>query len=597
MDIKNDKLNVESAFKNFFYFVPDYQREYVWEEKNINQLLEDIYEEFQANQESEYFIGSIVVCKKEDKKLEVIDGQQRLTTLFLILCAFKKLLKNNVDALDILKQELFEKTLKGSKITGSYKLVLQYEDTAGLLAKISEENNLDGDFKGSARKIVDAYQYILRYLESNFKKEEDLMTFLSYISNKVTLIQIETPSISDALKIFETINERGVGLNPMDLLKNLIFRQVPKIQFDKLKIEWKKIIELLDKNHEKHLRFLRYFIMANYNVRNKRGEEIIREDEIYDWITQEENIKQCDYEKNPFDFVQKIQEDVDAYVKFSKGLDKNGDVNVYLDNIKNLSGSFSQHLILLLSAKDIEKGLFTHLVKQLETLIFYYILTKTPTKELERKFSKWAKEVREISRLKEQKEKLNEFIVRTLIPEISTKNRAFEISFKEFNYKTLQQYRLKYILAKFAKYIDISDKGMNEPDSLDNYLSKKSKIEIEHILPNNPEDELKDDFEKVNGKDSYNVYKLKLGNLTLLDKPRNIAAGRDYFEKKKNIYKTSTILLTKSIVLIENVGKNTSVNRINQQLKSWDKWGSKEIDERQEMLFALSKRIWVVEKE
>jgi len=346
MDIKNDKLNVESAFKNYFYVVPDYQREYIWEEKNVHQLLEDILEEFGENLESEYFIGSIVVCKQKDGLMEVIDGQQRLTTLFLILCAFKKLLKNNSEVIEVLKPKLFEKRFLGSKIVSSYKLILQYEEGTDLISKIAEENFTNESLKGSSKKIIEAYEYILQYLESNFKKEEELVIFLSYISNKVNLIQIETPNISDALKIFETINARGVGLNPMDLLKNLIFRQIPKNDFDTLKNEWKQIIYLLDKNDQKHLRFLRYFIMANYNVKNKKneeviGEDIIREDKIYEWITKDENKNQCNYEKEPKEFVKLIHTNAIAYVNFSKGSDKDGEHNIYLDNIKKLSGSFT----------------------------------------------------------------------------------------------------------------------------------------------------------------------------------------------------------------------------------------------------------------
>ncbi len=99
--IDNKNLNVSGVFKNF-YLVPDYQREYVWEEKHVTQLLEDICEEFSNDRKSEYFIGSIVVCENDDKRYEVIDGQQRLTTLFVALSALKNHLKTcNEDISDI----------------------------------------------------------------------------------------------------------------------------------------------------------------------------------------------------------------------------------------------------------------------------------------------------------------------------------------------------------------------------------------------------------------------------------------------------------------------------------------------------------------
>lgn len=98
-----------------------------------------------------------------------------------------------------------------------------------------------------------------------------LKKYWGYLANNVVFIQIST-DVSSALKIFETINERGVGLNPMDLLKNLLFTQVKQTQFSQLKDEWKKITKPLEKGKEKPLRFLRYFLMANYAIKNERGE-------------------------------------------------------------------------------------------------------------------------------------------------------------------------------------------------------------------------------------------------------------------------------------------------------------------------------------
>ena len=85
-------LTVEKTFKEF-YIVPDYQREYVWEaEKHVIQLLNDMYDAYSANKDKEYFIGTTVVFNNNGQ-LELIDGQQRTTTLFLMLCAFRNIYK------------------------------------------------------------------------------------------------------------------------------------------------------------------------------------------------------------------------------------------------------------------------------------------------------------------------------------------------------------------------------------------------------------------------------------------------------------------------------------------------------------------------
>ena len=84
-------LPVRTAFRECFYIVPDYQREYVWTEKEVEQLLQDIDEEFDVGDRREYFIGTVLVSPTQQKNhFEVIDGQQRLTTFFLLLCALRQ---------------------------------------------------------------------------------------------------------------------------------------------------------------------------------------------------------------------------------------------------------------------------------------------------------------------------------------------------------------------------------------------------------------------------------------------------------------------------------------------------------------------------
>lgn len=90
--IENHKYSIEEAFRECFYIIPDYQREYVWTDKEVHQLLEDINEQIGTGNAREYFIGMILVSPTlERNHYEVIDGQQRLTTFFLLLCALKQM--------------------------------------------------------------------------------------------------------------------------------------------------------------------------------------------------------------------------------------------------------------------------------------------------------------------------------------------------------------------------------------------------------------------------------------------------------------------------------------------------------------------------
>ena len=112
---------------------------------------------------------------------------------------------------------------------------------------------------GSLERLVNAYNTIYQYLKDNYDTPEKLKKYWGYLASNVVFIQITT-EIGAALKIFETINERGLGLDSMDLLKNSLFTQVKPEEFTKLKNEWKKITAPLERDKEKPLRFLRYFL-------------------------------------------------------------------------------------------------------------------------------------------------------------------------------------------------------------------------------------------------------------------------------------------------------------------------------------------------
>ncbi len=135
-------------------------------------------------------------------------------------------------------------------------------------------------------------------------------------------------------------------------------------------------------------------------------------------------------------------------------------------------------------------------------------------------------------------------------------------------------------------------KGVKTPGAIDDFTV----LDIEHILPNNPSADLRKDFTNMNPGADYDEYKNRLGNLTLLEKPINIVVGNDFFLKKRDEYKKSKYYLTSSISGLTVVGSDTSINRINQMLKTFNDWTAKSIDDRQEMLFYLAKDIWKIEK-
>ena len=175
--IENHKYSIEEAFRECFYIVPDYQREYVWTDKEVHQLLEDIGEQIDAGTTREYFIGTVLVSPTDQKShYEVIDGQQRLTTFFLLLCALKHLFQGEP------QRQMISGLISTSYVDGdgevrtNLKLEPRYESAGEVMAKLVE---LDAEPMavragiqaagiasfGSLENLVSAYSTLYRYLK------------------------------------------------------------------------------------------------------------------------------------------------------------------------------------------------------------------------------------------------------------------------------------------------------------------------------------------------------------------------------------------------------------------------------------------------
>ena len=224
--IDSQDVSLNELFYDF-YVVPSYQREYVWETEEVERLLQDINTDYSSNEpeaDSEYFIGSIVVCTTQDSTFELIDGQQRMTTTFIVLCAIRDYL-HDLGATPI---DELQNRIRASSVTSQgndvfrYRIALQYEDSHDVLERIGLRDDISG-ISASTRSItniLNAYDVIRTFLRDEFAGDPAAVKqFYFYFTRRVKLIRVKTISVAHALKVFETINDRGVGLDSMDLLK------------------------------------------------------------------------------------------------------------------------------------------------------------------------------------------------------------------------------------------------------------------------------------------------------------------------------------------------------------------------------------------
>ena len=572
IDINNPKQSISSCFKMTHYVVPQFQREYVWEADEVNQLLDDLLDAYRTNREKEYFLGTTVVYRSGDDTLQLIDGQQRYEKEHAKADSFKNLIYTSTTDAD------------GNDQT-SFTLELQYKDSTGCLAAIWEDKIPEetGKLPKSSQNIYNAYNEITKKLGQSFDTFDDFKKFAAFFTSRVVFIQIGATNLPDALKIFETINQRGKGLNPMDLLKNLLFMNATKEDFDTLNKQWKGMITKLELMDEKPLRFLRYYLTATYDVSDIKTDYlgILDEDKIYKWLAA--NDSKCNYKTDPMAFTKDMIDGLTRYDQFlSPSINAAG--REYLINIRALMGrSYKLHLVPLLSSTQLQEDLKAPFYKAIEAVVFYSVVNNIKSNVLERLFSSWCPLIRKIR----DKDDLKAFFDSNISPTLAIWNRAYRQNFLNLSLATMQRYKIRTILARLHKYADAYRAGGGDDANITEYL----KYEIEHIMPQTCEG-----FEQYgfNSRDEYDLAKEHLGNLTLFEKTLNILASNSPYSAKCKQYENSALYLTKSLAKKSDVTGNNAVARMDQKLKCWADWNQASIIERQEMLCDLSKEVWVV---
>lgn len=600
MEIDADVKSI-TKLEDYFFIVPDYQREFVWKpEEQVDRFIIDITNEYDPHNNHDqrsYFIGSIILVKNGEK-FNVIDGQQRLTTIIISLIAFRDLLDSHK------KEDLNQKTneylsnLKNliSKFdVGSDKnqirLELQYEESKDFLDKLINKEKFEDQKTPSIIKMEGAYEHIKNqfsaYLEESL---ESLIQFIRFFLTKIELVVIETKDLGSALKIFETINQRGVGLNAMDLFKNLLFSQVNEEHFQQIKELWKNITANLQKCNEdgNPLRFLRYFLMARYY------NGILREDDIYKWIISDDGREKTEYDERPLDLAKEIEKSSRLYAGFVQSTELLNDGSYYpsITNIGYINKYKSrQHIILLLALnQNTDKEVIEYLAKQIESFFFYSISLKIQAKDNERLFVSWASKLRGKSNIDE----INDIVKGSMLPYLKKKLKDFTPTFHyihDYNYKPL--YRLRFILGKLENTIR---QKAGYPVHGHRFINN---LHVEHIFPQTPKNGVLPD--QFDNEEEYKEYVHRLGNITLIEGRINQAVNNfneldnNWFESKQGEYSNSALLISALLNDQYTMGKDTALNRfkkeVSYEFKVWDK---DSIEKRQEMLYQLVLDTWKI---
>ena len=261
------KLNVDQkTIKDLFqdkkadFLIPDYQRPYAWGETECQTLWDDIFSfaipddgrtEFDSN--SEYFLGPIVTFKNDDAKMEVIDGQQRLTTLMLLLRAFYAKFGHMQDKASVATRQNIEKCIWKTDEFGEPDMAALKIDSEVATDKDKDEF-LDilrtGTIKaGQKSRYAANFKFFQNCIDDFLAKYPTYFAYLpTRIMNNCILLPIEAESQDTALRIFSTLNDRGMPLSDSDIFKAQFYKYYTKLgQKDIFIKQWKDLEELTEK--------------------------------------------------------------------------------------------------------------------------------------------------------------------------------------------------------------------------------------------------------------------------------------------------------------------------------------------------------------
>ncbi len=249
-EVQGDAKNISSLLSNNKFTVDYYQREYRWETKHVVQLVEDLTEKFLDSYKmgdersavehyEHYFLGSIIISSKGEKRF-IIDGQQRLTSITLLLIHLHRHLAEDAE-----RQQLLNLVCSTKFGKSSFNLDVP-ERVVCMNALLNSKPFDETGQPESVTNIIARFRDIEDGFPDNLLKEEALPYFTDWLIYKVYLVEITSYSDADAYMIFETMNDRGLSLTPTDMLKGYLLANITNSdRRNKASLVWRDRVEAL----------------------------------------------------------------------------------------------------------------------------------------------------------------------------------------------------------------------------------------------------------------------------------------------------------------------------------------------------------------
>ena len=509
------------------YSVPRFQRDYSWTEEEWDDLWRDLENVLSPEGDSAHYMGYLVLQSIDSKNFDIIDGQQRLTTLsIMVLAVLHNLQKLVEEGRDAENNRRRQEQLRNS--------LIGYLDPVTLVAKSKLNLNRNNDslyqnylvpllpaprrnLKATEHQMRKAFEWWDSQIGKTYKTGEELARFIDRLSDRLFFTVITVSDELNAYKVFETLNARGVKLSSTDLLKNYLFSVVHAQNKDEhelltLELRWEELVGKL--GSESFPDFLR----SHWNSRNR----FLRHSELFKRIRD-----QIQTREQVFELIREMRIDVDTYIALSKPEDELWMTVEQRNYVKELRMfNVRQVYPLLLSGFRNFGSEFQNLLRVVSILSFRYnVISNNPTNEQERIYNQIAEKI-------ENKKLSFRQVLEELRP-LYVEDSDFKQVFASKVLKTTQARNkrvVRYILTKLEQHL-----GGNALDI------DSDRFNIEHIMPENLSE-----YWEINEHD-HESFVYRLGNMCLMDTKQNRNVGNDGFTQKRGSYLTSEFRNTRRI--------------------------------------------------
>lgn len=580
------------------YIVQYYQREYSWQTKQIQELIEDLTNAFDENYEEGhtqrdvknyegYFLGPVILTNDG----AIIDGQQRLSTITLLFIYLNHLQANmnitvNIDQL-IFSEQFGEKTF-----------TINVEEREGCLESLYTKNYYEvrETDNESVINLVNRYNDIEKFFPEEIN-ESVIPLFIEWLKEKVVFVEIVTNTEQDAHKVFVAMNDRGLRLTPVEMLKGYLLSEIDdNKERNRLNDIWKnKVLHLKEIEKDGDADFIRNWLRAQYaetQRARRRGSDNLDYEQIgetpHKWVR--ENNPRVELHKS-IDFEQFISTNFELYSNvyirlktYTNEFHKEYE-HVYYNAHRNFTLQF-QLILATISPKD-DQETINKKIKVVSRFIDQFIARRV----FNFKSMNYSTILYTIFNLTLE---IRRKSVKELITIVKSHLSNMELDLDGIDYFTMNQYTKRFIFHKLARmttYVE-NEVGMNT--RFEDYVNREQKnsFDIEHVLPNNySQDPMQAGFDS---EEQFDEYRQSFGALLLLPRDKNRSFQAMPFTDKVKKYDSENLLAR---TLNGNCYKNNPsflrfMKEENLTFKAYDQFGITEIEERQELYKEISKKIW-----